>query len=64
MLNLVLVFRILAVGLAIATVFFLWKGENDNFFVSAVFAVCSYLLSLRFQIKARIEERKKDQEED
>ncbi|MEO5858115.1 MAG: hypothetical protein ABIR33_04115 [Pyrinomonadaceae bacterium] len=47
------VFQILAVVLAGATAYFLYMGHRDGAFISAVVGSCSFLLSLRFQVKAR-----------
>ena len=47
------VFQILAAALAAAAVYFLWAGNNDGAFVSAVLGCVSFFLSIRFQAKAR-----------
>ena len=52
-----LLFQLLAVALAAAAGYFYWQGNTDGTFVSIVLAAVSYLLSLRFQIKARMKER-------
>ena len=46
-------FQILAVLLAIVAAYFLWAGNRDAFFASAVFAAVSFFLSIRFQVKER-----------
>jgi hypothetical protein len=48
------IFQILAAILAGVAVFFWSKDNTDWAFASGVFAAASYLLSMRFQIKARI----------
>ena len=50
-------FQILAVALAIATAFFVWRGDLDNAFVIGVLAVCAFFLSIRFTFKPRVTER-------
>ena len=47
------VFQILAVVLAGAAAYFLYAGNRDGAFIAAVVGCCSFLLSLRFQAKAR-----------
>ena len=55
--NSILLFQVLAVALGAAAVFFLWQWDTEKMFVSGVLAAVSFLLSMRFQIKARIKER-------
>ena len=50
-------FQILAVALAIAAAFFIWRGELDTAFVTGVLAVCAFFLSIRFAFKIRVSER-------
>jgi len=47
------VFQVIAVVLAGAAAYFLYAGHRDGAFVAAVVGCCSFLLSLRFQAKAR-----------
>ncbi|MBA2606118.1 MAG: hypothetical protein H0U96_04525 [Acidobacteria bacterium] len=47
-------FQILAVILIGVAAFFLWKGNADAAFASAVFGAVSFFLSIRFQVKARL----------
>ena len=47
------VFQIFAVVLAGAAAYFLYSGHRDGAFVAAVVGCCAFLLSLRFQVKAR-----------
>jgi hypothetical protein len=47
-------FQILAVILIGVAAFFLWNGNADAAFASAVFGAVSYFLSIRFQVKARL----------
>ncbi len=51
-------FQIIAVLLAAIAAYFLWSGNKDGVFVSVVLAACSFFLSIRFQAKARLDERK------
>ena len=57
----VLLFQILAVILGGIAAFFLWRGDTEIVFVSGVLCACSYLLSLRFQIKARMRRRSEEE---
>lgn len=61
-------FQILAVVLAGVAAFFLWMGNWDATFVSAVFGAVSFFLSIRFQIKQRVDareaERQREEEEE
>ena len=51
-------FQILAVILAgVAAYFLIWQGNADRAFVSAVFGAVSFFLSVRFQVKARLNQR-------
>lgn len=47
------VFQILAVVLAGSAGYFLWRGNGDGAFVSAVLGCVAFFLSVRFQVKAR-----------
>lgn len=46
-------FQTAAVILAGAAGYFLWVGNNDGAFVSAVIACVAFFLSIRFQVKER-----------
>ena len=46
-------FQILAVILAGVAAFFLWNGNKDGGFVSAVLGCVAFFLSVRFQLKER-----------
>ena len=52
-----LVFRILAVILIGIAAYFLWTGDGENAFISAVLGSVSFFLSVRFQIKGRLPDR-------
>ena len=54
------IFQILAVILIGVAAFFLWKGNNDAMFVSAVVGAVCFFLSVRFQVKERMQEREKE----
>ena len=58
------VFQILAAALIGFAAYFLWKGDTDGVFISLVLSAVSFLLSLRFQIKARIKEREAGKDQD
>lgn len=50
------IFQIVAVILAGIAAYFLWRGNNsDGAFVSGVLAAVSFFLSMRFQIKERMD---------
>lgn len=47
------IFQVLAVVLAGAAAYFLWTGNKDGAFVSAVLGCVAFFLSVRFQVKER-----------
>jgi len=47
------VFQILAVALGGAAAYFLWAGNKDGAFMSAVLGCVAFFLSVRFQVKDR-----------
>ena len=51
------IFQFLAVVLAGVAAFLYWRGDSDMTFVTAALAACSFFLSIRYQMKARIVER-------
>jgi hypothetical protein len=53
-------FQIMAVILIGVAAFFLWKGNNDALFVSAVLGAVSFFLSFRFQVRQRLDQREKE----
>ena len=55
------IFQILAVVLAGAAAILFWWGDSDMTFVAGVFAACSFLVSIRYQMKARIDERRRQE---
>ena len=63
--NLERVFQIVAVILAVIAAYFLWTGNNDGAFVSAVLGCVSFFLSIRTQVKERnrVREAERDQNE-
>ena len=54
------IFQITAVILIGVAAFFLWKGNNDAMFVSAVGGAVCFFLSVRFQVKDRMQQREKE----
>ena len=46
-------FQLSAVVLAGVAAYFLWTGNNDGAFISAVLGSLSFILSVRFQVKER-----------
>lgn len=57
-------FQILAVILAGIAAYFLWRGNVENAFLTAVFGAVAFFLSVRFQVHERMIERKAEREED
>lgn len=55
-------FQILAVVLAGVAAFFWWQGSSDAAFAAGVCAAASYFLSMRFQIKARVQQAEAEKE--
>jgi hypothetical protein len=51
------VFQIVAVILAGIAAYFLWAGNTEGAFISAVLGCVSFFLNIRFQVKARNEAR-------
>ena len=47
------VFQIVVVILAGIAAYFLWSGNTDGAFVSAVLGCVAFFLSVRFQVKER-----------
>ena len=47
-------FQILAVILIGVAAFFLWRGNTDGVFISAVLGAVCFFLSVRFQVKERL----------
>lgn len=56
------IFQILAVVLIGIAAYFLWADNQDWAFACFVFGVCSYFFGMRFQLKARIAERRAAEE--
>jgi len=56
------IFQILAAILAGIAAFFLWKGDSDGAFVSAVLGAVCFFLSIRFQVKERNRQRELEAE--
>jgi hypothetical protein len=50
-------FQIAAVILAGVAAYFLWNNNGDGAFVSAVLGAVAFFLSVRFQVKGRLEQR-------
>ncbi len=50
-------FQILAVILIGVAAFFLWRGNTDAVFISAVLGAVSFFLSVRFQVKERLKKK-------
>jgi hypothetical protein len=55
-------FQILAVILAGVAAFFLWRGNPDATFVTAVFGAVCFFLSVRFQIRDRMNAREAEKQ--
>ncbi|MBA2735423.1 MAG: hypothetical protein H0U50_01415 [Pyrinomonadaceae bacterium] len=57
-------FQITAVILIGVAAFFWWRGNADGLFIAAVFGAVSFFLSVRFQVKGRLNARETDREEE
>lgn len=55
------IFQIVAVILAGIAAYFLWQGNGDGAFVSAVLGAVSFFLSVRFQVKERNKQREEEE---
>jgi hypothetical protein len=51
------IFQALAAILALGAGYFLWAGNRDALFVSAVLGAVAFFLSIRFQVKERNQRR-------
>ncbi len=52
------IFQITAVILIGVAAFFLWNGNTDGLFISAVAGAVCFFLSIRFQVGERLKQRK------
>ncbi len=50
-------FQIISVILIAIAAYFLWRGNTDGLFVSAVLGAVAFFLSIRFQVKERLNQR-------
>lgn len=50
-------FQIAAVILAGVAAYFLWDDNGDGAFISAVLGAVAFFLSVRFQVKGRLQQR-------
>ena len=56
------IFQVVAVILAGTAAYFLWIGNKDGAFVSAVLGCVSFFLSIRVQVKERNRVREEERE--
>ncbi|MEQ1921794.1 MAG: hypothetical protein ABL952_04725 [Pyrinomonadaceae bacterium] len=56
-------FQLLAVVFAGIAAFFYWRGNYDAMFVTAVIGAAAFFLSIRMQVKTRIDERRAKESE-
>lgn len=56
------IFQISAVILIGVAAFFLWTGNVEAVFVSAVLGAVSFFLSIRFQVKTRLDSQRRERE--
>ena len=56
------IFQIVAVILAGIAAYFLWSGNTEGAFVSAVLGCVAFFLNIRFQVKDRNREREAEVE--
>lgn len=57
MVNLFKIGAVILIGIA---VFFLWQGNYDALFVTAVFGAVSFFLSIRFEVGERVKQREEE----
>jgi len=55
-------FRILAVILAGIAAYFLWQKNGDGAFIAAVVGAVCFFISVRFQVRGRLNEREAERE--
>ena len=53
-------FQILAVILIGVAAYFLWEGHKDGTFIAAVLGAVAFFLSVRFQVKERLQQRENE----
>lgn len=51
------IFQIVAVILIAVAAYFLWLGNTEGVFVSAVLGAVAFFLSVRFQVRERLKQR-------
>ena len=56
------IFQIITVILVGVAAYFLWTENKDGIFVALVLGGCAYFLSMRFQIKDRLNTRTKEKQ--
>ena len=56
------VFQILAVILIGVAAFFVWRGDTDAVFITAVAGAVCFFLSVRFEIGKRVNQRKAEED--
>ena len=56
------IFQVVAVIFAGVAAYFLWSGNNDGAFVSAVLGCVAFFLSIRFQVKERNRVREEERD--
>ena len=56
-------FQLLAVAFAGIAAFFYWRGNYDAMFVTAVVGAAAFFLSIRMQVKNRLDERRAKESE-
>lgn len=57
------IFQTAAVILIAFAAFFLWRGDTDGLFISAVAGAVCFFLSIRFQVGARLKQRENEKRE-
>ena len=57
-----LTFKILAVVLMGVAAFFLWQGNYDAVFIAAVLGAVCFFLSVRFEVGARVKQRRAEED--
>ena len=54
------IFQIVAVILIGVAAYFLWRGNTEGVFVSAVLGAVAFFISFRFQVKERLKQTEKE----
>lgn len=56
------IFQIVAAALAVAAIYFFFRGNIDGMFVSAVLGAVAFFLNIRFQARDRMRARQAEED--